>query len=689
MTRGDGDELLVEDLFQDWPEDEAGVLARRDIVRATPLHQRMVIGDDERHTAVVLELDAWIFEDEGDDLLEGFADASEESEHEGVVKRAIDGTADQAIVDAVDGVLARFERPDVGMAVSGVPSLNVSIVRSVGESIALFLALSFVLVIFVLSVLLRRLSGVLLPLLVVIAALLTTLGFVGSRGVAVNMTVQILPSFLMAIGASASIHILVFFFRSYDTGASREEALRDALRHTGLPITMAALTTAAGLSSFLISELMVVRDLGVIAPVGILLALVYVLTLLPALLCLVPLARREPEKGDAHSRIADAIVSAGDWSVRHPRRVLLATAAATLAGLVGASQIVFDTNAVDSIHPDDPFHANLALSNEQLAGSTSLELVIDTGEVNGLHDPDRQRALAELADWIEAFDDDAPFVRKTLSVNDVLKEIHRALNENRPEFYTTPSDRTLIAQELLLFENSGSDDLEDLVDSEFRMARLSVPAIWNSAGFYSTRIPKILEAAREHFPGAEVHVTGLMTIAAASIYESQWGMLRSYTVALATITPLMMLLVGTLRGGLSSMVPNLIPLILVIGAFGWLRVPLDIFATMTGSIAIGLAVDDTIHFFHAFYRDFARTGDTRLSVRRTLESTGRALLTTTIVLSIGFSVFMFSPVEPVRVFGYATTLAIIFAFLADVLIGPALLAFATKGREREGVTPLV
>jgi len=679
VTRGEGDALVVEELLDRWPEEEADLARLRRIVRETPFHQRLLLGEGERHTSIVLEIAPWVDESSADDLFGGFGETLPDLEGGG--RRGLSEADEAAMLEAVDRVLEQFARSDVRMGLSGMPSVNASIIESMDADMRRFVSLSIAAMMLVLFVLLRRISGVVLPLFVVSMALGATAGWMGTRGEPVNITVQILPSFLLAVGASASIHLLVIFFRAWDGGATRAEALRIALGHAGLPITMACATTAAGLGSFLASDLVIVRDIGLITPVGIFFAWLFVLTMLPALLMLVPLARREMPSETSGGWIARAIVQAGDWSVRHPGRVLTITALVATVAALGAREIVFDTDPLDSVNPEHPLIAHMAVDDAVMAGTMALELVIDSGEVNGFHDPGRQRALESLAERVNEGLGGEAFVRKTLSVNDVLKEIHRALNENRAEFYSTPTDRSLIAQELLLFENSGSDDLEDLVDSEFRSARFTVRSVWDSARSLQPRVEAVVDEARRRFPDAEVSATGIAAIVVQAMVETQRGMISSYMVALLTITPMMMLLVGTLRGGLSSMVPNLLPVLVVLGLLGFAGVHLDVFATMTGSIAIGLAVDDTIHFFHSFYRSFARTGDTRESVRQTLESTGRALLTTTIVLSIGFSVFVFSPIAPVRTFGLVTTLAIVVAFLADVLISPALVNLATRHRQ--------
>jgi predicted RND superfamily exporter protein len=135
----------------------------------------------------------------------------------------------------------------------------------------------------------------------------------------------------------------------------------------------------------------------------------------------------------------------------------------------------------------------------------------------------------------------------------------------------------------------------------------------------------------------------------------------------------MVLLIGNLRGGLVAMIPNLTPIIITLGLMGWARIPLDAFTLLVGCIAIGLAVDDTIHFMHNFERYFAACGDARQAIHDTLQTTGQAMFFTTLVLAAGFFIFMLSSMRPLTEFGLLTGFAIVVAFLADVLLAPALL----------------
>ena len=208
--------------------------------------------------------------------------------------------------------------------------------------------------------------------------------------------------------------------------------------------------------------------------------------------------------------------------------------------------------------------------------------------------------------------------------------------------------------------------------------------MWGSGSFNRGLLTRTLSATGKTFPEATVTATGVVPIVMTGLIENEQGMRASYALAILTITPMMVLLLGSLRGGVSGMVSNLAPIAVVVGLMGWLGIPFDVFTLMTGSVAIGLAVDDTIHFLHRFYREFERTGDTRVSIAHTLETTGEVSLTIFVVLAVGFSVFFFATMAPLRTFGLITTLAIVLAFLAVVLVAPALVTLATWHRSREG-----
>jgi predicted RND superfamily exporter protein len=329
----------------------------------------------------------------------------------------------------------------------------------------------------------------------------------------------------------------------------------------------------------------------------------------------------------------------------------------------------------------DTVRTDSELIDRELRGTLSLEIVLDTGVENGLHDPETLNGLERLRVLSKSFNGEGDlYVGKTVSIADVVKEIHQALNGNRPENYAIPQDRQLIAQELLLFENSGSDDLEDLVDSRFQKARFSLKLPYTPPLMFKSFIRDTVSMFREVAgANAEITATGFVTLMTRALNALAVSMLRSYLIALMIITPLMFLILGTFRTGAAAMVPNLAPIVLTLGLMGWVGIPLGLFTLMIGGIAIGLAVDDTIHFMHNFRKYYERSGDVHQSVQETLRTTGHALLVTSMVLSLSFFIFMLADVSDLVIFGFLTGFTIVVAFLADITVSPALMALSTKG----------
>jgi hypothetical protein len=446
------------------------------------------------------------------------------------------------------------------------------------------------------------------------------------------------------------------------------------------------MTTAGGLASFNAAELAGLRDVGILAPVGIGVGVLLTLSLLPALLVSVPFARRAPvEASDESSVLVRGLVRIGDVATGRPALVAASAVALALVVGSGAARLYYVFDPLTFLKEGDPLRVSTEVVGRDLGTVANIDVIVDTGQVNGLHDP---ALLARLEQLMRRIPDlrgglaREVEVGKTVSFVDILKEIHQALNENRAEFYSVPDSRPLASQELLLFENTGADDLEDFVDSQFRKARITMRVPWIAPSGFGDLLPDSEALFRETLgPDVDLEFTGLLPLMSVAQEEMRVGLLRSYALAILIITPMMMLLIGSVRGGLVSMVPNLMPIGMVLGLMGWVGLELNVFTMMVGSIAIGLAVDDTIHIIHQYYRYLAVTGDGREAVRSTMRTTGKALLTTSIVLSLGFIVYTLAGMRNLEALGIVTTASIVLAFLADIVVAPALLTLVSGHRQ--------
>ncbi|MBW2217253.1 MAG: MMPL family transporter, partial [Deltaproteobacteria bacterium] len=289
--------------------------------------------------------------------------------------------------------------------------------------------------------------------------------------------------------------------------------------------------------------------------------------------------------------------------------------------------------------------------------------------------------LEESAEHMEGLRSGEIVIGKAWSLTTILKEINRALHNNDEAYYKIPQDKQLIAQEFLLFENSGSDDLEDVTDSQFSKARFTMKVPFVDFVAFASFNDGVYDYFKEKFPEALIKVTGMAAIFVKVETNALISLARSYLYALVVITVLMILLIGRVRIGMLSMIPNITPILITIGGMGWFDMPMDLFNMTVGSIAIGLAVDDTIHFMHNFRRYFEESGDAENAVIQTLLTTGRAMCVTTCVLSLGFFSFMLASMNNLIGFGMLTGITIILALLSDLFLAPALMIVVNRKKK--------
>ena len=679
VVRGEERQLVVEELLERWPQTTGDLDRIRDYVMTNPLYLNALVSEDARMTAITITPNTYTNQGESDDVWTGFED---EDGVESVEEGYLTDVEGDAVIESLLRIVDRFEAPDFKLHLAGALVMTYRLNQAMTRDFGVFVPGTLVLMCVVLALLFRRVGGVILPLLVVVLSMTATIGLMVAMGIPGSASVQILPVFLLTVGVCDAVHILAIVYRLRMNGESKVDSIAHALGHSGLAVLMTSLTTAVGMGSFIMAEMASLTQLGLLAPIGVALAFVYTMVLLPALIAIFPLPRPKlGQIGRGTFPLEGFLVAAGTFAARSPYRILLPASLLIVLAILGALQTSFSHNGLIWFPEDDRIRSDFNAIDQNLGGSVSLDVVVDTQVAGGLYDPTMLAEIERAAWEIENLAADPIVIGKAISVLDIVRETHQALNENRSEMHRIPETREAVAQELLLFENSGSDDTQKLVDSEFRIARLNLRVPFCDALVFPAFLEQVDQLLQRRLGDrAEFKLTGLMMLL-AEIFDSMIrSMMRSYAFALIVITPLMMLLLGSLRRGLVSMIPNLMPVVAVLGIMGWLGVPLDSTTMMVGAMVIGIAVDDTIHFMHKFHRYFEETGDLEAAVRETMRTTGSALLFTSLVLVAGFSIFGLSEMTNFRIFGLLSAFAAAVAFLADLLVAPALLAAVEQFR---------
>ncbi len=684
-TIGRGNELIVEDLFENWPESEADLERIKARATSNPLYRNTYLSEDTTYTAIRIMVAPGSSVASGDDeLVAGFDEDMASGEDAGDEKsfRILNNEETIELIDFLDETVERYAGDDFPIWVSGGPPTGNSIFQSSRRDFVNFSGYAILVIAFFLMLIFKRTSGIFIPLATVVLPLVCTVGVMGYINVPITPVTQILPPFLLVVGVGDAVHIMSVFFQQYDKGKNKRDALAYALGHSGLAVLMTSLTTAGSLLSFLFADLVPIKSFGVAAPLGVLFALAFSLILLPALIAIFPTKRKVfKEEDPEHDGFNRILVAMGDFSTKRPFVVIGIWGCLLLYAFYNVADLRLSHDPIRWLSKKDPVRIASVISDEVFQGSLNMEVIIDTGEENGLYNPSVIKKIERMSLYAESLNVNHVTAGKAISIVDILKETHQALNENNAEFYKVPDRREVIAQELLLFENAGSDDLEDFTESTLQKARLTLLVPFEDSHNYAKYKALLEEKYTEIIDGEfDFYITGNMPLSVRTFGAMFTSIVKSYTIAFILIVPMMIFLIGDLKIGLLSMIPNLTPIILALGMMQLFNLPLDMLMILVGSLAIGIAVDNTIHFMHNFRRYYRQKQDIELAVHNTLVTTGRALFITSIVLAAGFFLYMGASMESIKNFGFITGVTVILAFLADVTLSPALVCIAMRGR---------
>jgi predicted RND superfamily exporter protein len=565
------------------------------------------------------------------------------------------------------------EQHGIQIRSAGPTLLDDAFLRHTERDTLLILPLMVLVIIALILLLFRSWRALVLPLSVVGLASLWVTGFTVIIGQKLTIIHGIIYPMILGIGIATSVHLLTRTLLLRHAGMEPQEAGHTALKQLLTPSFFTAATTIAGLSSLNLSSLAPLKQFGQAGAFGVFAAFVLNYTLGPTLL---PWLAAAEQPGEEHEGRIDklwarwdrALAGLGELALNRAGPVMAASIAITAVGLWGITHLETGSNPLEYFQKSDPVRQDLEFIDRELAGTTRLEVVIDTGRVDGALEPAVLRDMEAVEAWMSA----VPGVGSAISLAGYVKQLRKALRGGDEAEARIPDTRQEVAQMLLMVDDP--EELEALVDFEFRTARITTTVRTSQADDLTARIADLDALLAETFTGPiSAHSTGMSKLIANMdryLFESAT---RSMALAFATVLLCMGAALRSVRLGLFSMIPNILPIALVLGIMGWVGIRLDPGTTMIGAVALGLVVDNTVHFLHHLRERVHAGDDVHDALTDTLMKTGRAVVTTSVVLVLGFELMLLASFNPNIYFGMLTGLAIAIALVADLVVLPAAL----------------
>jgi predicted RND superfamily exporter protein len=630
--------IEVRPFIEEVPSDPARLAELRERALSDPVYRRTLVSDDARTAALNVSF-------------REMTDAE-------LIAADLDGKIDSILREELGD---RFP-----YHVAGRPHLKTRVYHGMMGDLAHLIPASIAVVGLVLWVATGALRGVLLPLGTALIAVLWTFAAVALLGRPLTLLTGLLGPTLLAIGSVYGVHVLARYEEEAQHAPDARSAVRACLEHVLRPVLISGATTVLGFAALLVTDVPAVFELGAFAMLGVGSVTLLSLTFVPAALVLLRPRARYDHPLD---RPIDGLLAALSHVIRRRSGAVIGCAAVALvvAG-VALPRIEIDTDYLSYFDPDDPVRVDFEAVNRLLAGAVPLYVVLDGEGPGAFREPEVLRAIESLEHRIDRI----PGVSRTLSFVDSLRVLNRAFHADEPGQERVPDTRPGVSELLFMIPKN---ELQRFTTVNHGRANLIVRT--GEVGSAAIeRLCAALERAIREQPlpqGVRARVTGNALLLARSADGIARGQPLTIAIASVSIFALVALGLGSLRLGAVAMIPNLAPVLLFFGLLGFGAAPLSLPTSLIGSVALGIAIDDTVHFIARYRDERARGKEPEQAALDCGRHVGRPIFITSVMLFLGFLVMLFSEFATLRQFGLLSAVTMAICLVADLVLLPAIL----------------
>ncbi len=574
----------------------------------------------------------------------------------------------------VDALIAGVTTPGLTVYQIGTPLTKVTFADYIQQDQLNLIPISVGVLLVVLLLAFRMLQGVVVPLVTGLVSIVWGLGLMAIFGLPVNVITAIIPSLLIAIGFTEDVHMISEYHHLLESGHDKPTALRRMLEQSALPILITTFTTVVGFGSLVVTDITMLIQFGWAASMGLTANFFVTVTVLPILLKWWSVPRRIRVASFADESDRGGIPQAMEWlalmNLKYRRPILVAAAVLTGASLVGWYNLRVNTDFI-SYFPESSFiRQRTADLHRAMAGAVNFFIVVDTGQEDGIKDPALLRKIAALQEFLAGTGQ----VDKTVSVTDYLRKMHREMNGGDPAFEVIPDSREQVAQYLLTLD---AKELAKYIDFKAAAANIVVRHNITSSWELSALLARVETHVKATFPaGVSVRPSGETILINNAADFMAINELTSFSSTFVIIGLIHALLFFSLRAGLLSLIPNVVPILFNFGLMGILGIPLNTGTALIATIAIGIAVDDTVHHMVTYSRQLRLHHDQKIAMINTMRSQGRPIIYVSLALTGGFLVLIFSNFVPTMHFGTLSAFVMLVAMVGELVLTPLMMQSA-------------
>ncbi|AUT87593.1 RND family transporter [Vibrio parahaemolyticus] len=587
----------------------------------------------------------------------------------------MDKTAEvEEVVSSINAMIDRYQRayPDVTFHKAGIIAMNYAFMTAAQDDSSTLVPTMLVVILVFLTIMLRSILSVIATLIVIIGSVMATMGISGWAGMFLSTATVNVPTLIMTLAVADCVHVIATMRQSMKNGFTKVQSIERSIALNFVPILITSVTTAIGFLMMNMSDSPVLRDFGNLSALGVMVACFLSVTLLPALLKLLPIhVKMEMSQDQKHfmDRLGDFVVS--------QRRALLPLSVAVIvvcASLIPLNKV--NDESVEYFGQRNEFRQAADFMEERISGMTNISIAIKTNESQGIAAPDFLNTIGEFSSWLR----DQPETDHVATLADVYKRLNKNMHGDDEAYYSLPQARELAAQYLLLYEMSLPYGLD--LNNQINVDKSSIKMVLTVANLGSVELVdlenRIYQWFAEHAPQYQV-VASSPSLMFAHIGETNMAsMLSTLPITLVLISALLIFALRSVRLGLISLMPNIAPAVIGFGLWALISGEINLGLSVVVTLTLGIVVDDAVHFLSKYQRARREGQTAEQAVRYAFHTVGRALWITTVVLVAGFSVLAMSSFRLNADMGQLSAIVIFIALVVDFLFLPTLLMLFDK-----------